>query len=63
LRRADVERTERRFRLLQLVSSAAVSLAHGGNDAQTTMGVIAALLANSGHLARTTTAACPFPTG
>jgi PiT family inorganic phosphate transporter len=50
LRKADVDRTERRFRGLQLVSSAAVSLAHGGNDAQKTMGVIAALLVSTGHL-------------
>ncbi|WP_369139108.1 inorganic phosphate transporter [Modestobacter versicolor] len=50
LRRADVPRTERRFRALQLVSSAAVSLGHGGNDAQKTMGVIAALLVSTGHL-------------
>jgi PiT family inorganic phosphate transporter len=49
LRRADVPRTERRFRLVQLVSSAAVSLAHGGNDAQKTMGVIAALLVATGY--------------
>ncbi|MBC6461658.1 inorganic phosphate transporter [Actinomadura sp. HBU206391] len=45
----DVERTERGFRWAQLVSSAAVSLGHGGNDAQKTMGVIAALLVATGH--------------
>ncbi|WP_250008253.1 inorganic phosphate transporter [Actinoplanes sp. M2I2] len=50
LRRADVVRTERRFRYAQLVSSAAVSLAHGGNNAQKTMGVVAALLVATGHL-------------
>ena len=50
LRKADVPRTEKRFRALQLVSSAAVSLGHGGNDAQKTMGVIAALLVSTGHL-------------
>jgi PiT family inorganic phosphate transporter len=48
--RANVERTERGFRWAQLVSSAAVSLGHGGNDAQKTMGVIAALLVSTGHL-------------
>jgi inorganic phosphate transporter, PiT family len=48
--RADVARTERGFRWAQLVSSAAVSLGHGGNDAQKTMGVIAALLVATGHL-------------
>ena len=35
---------DRRFRLLQLVSSALLSLAHGGNDAQKTMGIITVLL-------------------
>ena len=62
LRRTDVQRTERRFRLLQLVSSAAVSLAHGGNDAQKTMGVIAALLVSSGHLAPQPDGSLPVPT-
>jgi inorganic phosphate transporter, PiT family len=50
LRRADVVRTERRFRYAQLLSSAAVSLAHGGNNAQKTMGVVAGLLVATGHL-------------
>ena len=50
LARADVARTERGFRWAQLVSSAAVSLGHGGNDAQKTMGVVAALLVSTGHL-------------
>ncbi|MEX5633495.1 inorganic phosphate transporter [Parafrankia sp. FMc2] len=50
LARRDVERTERGFRIAQLASSAAVSLGHGGNDAQKTMGVIAALLVTTGHL-------------
>jgi PiT family inorganic phosphate transporter len=61
LRRADVERTERRFRGLQLVSSAAVSLAHGGNDAQKTMGVIAALLVSTGHLQAAADGKLPIP--
>jgi PiT family inorganic phosphate transporter len=50
LRRADTERTERGFRWAQLASSAAVSVGHGGNDAQKTMGVIAGLLVSTGHL-------------
>jgi PiT family inorganic phosphate transporter len=62
LRRADVRRTERRFRLMQLVSSAAVSLAHGGNDAQKTMGVIAALLVATGHLSAHPDGSLPIPT-
>ncbi|HEV8149976.1 MAG TPA: inorganic phosphate transporter [Gemmatimonadales bacterium] len=35
---------ERAFRRLQLVSAAAFSVSHGGNDAQKTMGIIVALL-------------------
>ena len=41
---------ERVFKAGQLVSSAAMSLGHGTNDAQKTMGVIAALLVATGHL-------------
>src|SRR5260221_658402 len=40
----NVELLNRGFRKLQLVSAAAYSLGHGGNDAQKTMGVIFALL-------------------
>jgi PiT family inorganic phosphate transporter len=36
------------FKKLQLVSSALISLGHGGNDAQKTMGIIAILLFSSG---------------
>ena len=38
------------FRKLQLVSAAAYSLGHGGNDAQKTMGIIAVLLYSQGML-------------
>lgn len=38
------------FKALQLVSAAAVSFGHGANDAQKTMGVIAALLAGAGYI-------------
>jgi PiT family inorganic phosphate transporter len=38
------------FRRLQLVSAAAYSLGHGGNDAQKTMGIITGLLVASGRL-------------
>ena len=41
---------DRRYRALQVVSSALISLGHGGNDAQKTMGVIAVLLASQGVL-------------
>jgi PiT family inorganic phosphate transporter len=39
-----VDRLNRGFRRLQLVSAAAFSLGHGANDAQKTMGIILALL-------------------
>jgi len=41
---------DRRFRYLQLLSSAMLSLAHGGNDAQKTMGIITVLLYSQGLL-------------
>ena len=41
---------DRRFRVLQFVSSSLFSLGHGGNDAQKTMGIIAVLLYSQGHL-------------
>jgi PiT family inorganic phosphate transporter len=41
---------DRRFRYLQFVSSALLSLGHGGNDAQKTMGIIAGLLFSVGRL-------------
>lgn len=44
-------RVDRWFRRLQLVSAAAYSLGHGGNDAQKTIGIIWMLLLSSGYLA------------
>jgi PiT family inorganic phosphate transporter len=41
---ATVQGTNKAFRRLQLVSAAAFSLGHGANDAQKTMGIIAAVL-------------------
>lgn len=51
--RGDSPRADsaRGFAALQLASSAALSLGHGSNDAQKTMGVIAALLVSTGYLA------------
>ena len=43
-------RVDTLFRKVQLLSSAAYSLGHGGNDAQKTMGVIAGLLVSAGYL-------------
>jgi inorganic phosphate transporter, PiT family len=43
-------RVDQWFRRLQLVSAAAYSLGHGGNDAQKTMGIIAGALVAGGYL-------------
>ena len=50
LRRATPHGVDSLFRRLQLVSAAAFSLGHGGNDAQKTMGIITALLFSTGYL-------------
>jgi len=49
-RKSAPSRVDRLFRTLQLFSAAAYSLGHGGNDAQKTMGIIAALLFSTGYL-------------
>jgi inorganic phosphate transporter, PiT family len=49
-RGATPGRVDKWFRRLQLVSAAAFSLNHGGNDAQKTMGIIAVLLYSQGLL-------------
>jgi PiT family inorganic phosphate transporter len=46
-RRHTPDRVDRLFRKLQIVSAALFSLGHGGNDAQKTMGIIAAALVAS----------------
>jgi PiT family inorganic phosphate transporter len=48
--RSSPRRVDGIFRRLQLLSAAAFSLGHGGNDAQKTMGIIAALLVGAGYL-------------
>ena len=52
------QRVDRIFRVGQLVSAAAYSIGHGGNDAQKTMGIILAVLIAGGHLAK----GAPAPT-
>jgi PiT family inorganic phosphate transporter len=47
-RRRTQRQTDRWFRRLQLASSAAYSIGHGGNDAQKTMGIIWLLLMSAG---------------
>jgi PiT family inorganic phosphate transporter len=49
-RRFTPARVDRISRKLQLVSAAAYSLGHGGNDAQKTMGIIAVVLIASNHM-------------
>jgi PiT family inorganic phosphate transporter len=48
--RAAPRTVDRLFRRLQLLSAAAYSLGHGGNDAQKTMGIIAGALLAGGYL-------------
>ncbi|MCP0914889.1 MULTISPECIES: inorganic phosphate transporter [Legionella] len=46
----DSERFKKMYKALQLASSALLSLTHGGNDAQKTMGIIAILLFSASWL-------------
>lgn len=48
-RRATPSKVDKLFRRLQLVSAAAFSLGHGGNDAQKSMGIIWVALIVTGH--------------
>src|SRR5215204_723910 len=48
--RSTPARVDGLFRRLQLLSAAAFSLGHGGNDAQKTMGIITVLLYSTGYL-------------
>ena len=50
LRRMRPSKVDGGFRKAQLISAAAVSLGHGGNDAQKTMGIIAALLVGAHYM-------------
>ena len=52
-RRANPSKVDRLFRRLQLLSSAAYSLGHGGNDAQKVMGIIAAAMVSQGLIGDT----------
>jgi PiT family inorganic phosphate transporter len=51
----------RPFKWLQIGSAAAVSFGHGANDAQKTMGVIAALLAGAGYTSVDASGTVPVP--
>jgi inorganic phosphate transporter, PiT family len=60
-RKATPARVDGLFRRLQLVSAAAFSLGHGGNDAQKTMGIISALLVGAGYLQLEPNGDLPMP--
>lgn len=49
-KRTNPSKVDKVFRRLQLVSSAAYSLGHGGNDAQKVMGIIAAAMMAHGNI-------------
>jgi inorganic phosphate transporter, PiT family len=51
-RRSAPQQVDRSFRKLQLLSAAAYSLGHGGNDAQKTMGIIAGALFTGGIMTK-----------
>jgi PiT family inorganic phosphate transporter len=50
VRRTTPNKVDKIFRIGQLVSSAAFSIGHGGNDAQKTMGIIALVLYSSQNI-------------
>ena len=50
--RSTPSKVDHLFRKGQLISAAAYSLGHGGNDAQKTMGIIAGLLFSAGYLGK-----------
>lgn len=49
--RSTGKTSEKSFRVLHLISAGTLSLSHGLNDAQKTMGIITVLLFSTGHLA------------
>lgn len=53
LRRKAPQQVDKWFRKMQLLSAAAYSLGHGGNDAQKTMGIIAGALYTAGFMSKT----------
>lgn len=52
LRRKPPQQVDKWFRKLQLLSAAAYSLGHGGNDAQKTMGIVAGALYTGGFMTK-----------
>ena len=54
----NANRSNQWFKRLQLVSSAAFSIGHGGNDAQKVMGIITAALIAGGTITKFKSNAC-----
>ncbi len=52
VRRQTPRRVDKTFRLLQILSAAGISLAHGGNDAQKTMGIVAGAIFAGGYMTK-----------
>lgn len=52
LRKQTPQSVDKWFRKLQLLSAAAYSLGHGGNDAQKTMGIVAGALYTAGFISK-----------
>jgi len=52
MRRKAPRQVDTWFRRLQLLSAAAYSLGHGGNDAQKTMGIVAGALYTAGYMSK-----------
>jgi len=52
MRGASPRQVDTWFRKLQLLSAAAYSLGHGGNDAQKTMGIVAGALYTAGYISK-----------
>ena len=57
MRSKSPQQVDHWFRRLQLVSAAAYSLGHGGNDAQKTMGIVAGAIFTGGYMSKSDMAA------
>jgi inorganic phosphate transporter, PiT family len=60
IRRARPQHVHRMFRGIRLVSAAAYSIGHGGNDAQKTMGIILAVMIAGGYVPADATVGPPW---
>jgi PiT family inorganic phosphate transporter len=60
IRRTRPQHVHRMFRTVRLISAAAYSVGHGGNDAQKTMGIILAVLVAGGYVSQDATVGPPW---